>query len=148
MSTCAVQEIVSIREEGSPESIMRKFCQKTIPSGVDCRANSYPSERISENVGMYTSGLGENYIFHGVEKDVYADAKVGYATAFATFITKNKLGNVVGGQSVANHRYHPDHLTKVFIWNPDREAVFDWWNKHRPDAAAAKKAAVPAAAIK
>lgn len=149
MSSCAVQEIINIADR--PLQLMLDFCRQVLGPGnhTDCRPNGGYSlnpgwgDKANGNKGSYTEGLGENYIFHGVEKDPrYKDANVGYATAFAAFITEHKLGNVVGGDTVSNHRFHPDHFTRVFIWNPDRQAVIAWWALNDP----ALKTAPPAKA--
>lgn len=132
MSSCAVQEIVGICNFKNGKEIMVAFCKQTLGNKGDCRPNggystySYGAAKIAGNKGSYTDGLGENYVFHGVEKGNYYTSN-GYASKFAAWITENKLGQVYGGDPVKNHRYHPDHLTRVFVWNPDREAVKAWW---------------------
>lgn len=152
MSSCAVQEIVGISEYRSPVEMMKAFCKQTLSNRGDCRPNGgysaygYFAHKIEGNKGAYTDGLGENYVFHGVEKykaDSYGETG-GYASKFAAWITEQKLGNVHGGDPVSNHRYHPDHLTRVFVWNPDREAVKAWWaaNGGPSPEAAAKRAPV------
>lgn len=100
---------------------------------------SYGSKPDSLNKGSYADGLGENYVFHGVESykgpDSIYNGENGYASKFAAFIIENNLGDVFGGKAVNNHRYHTNHWTKVFVWNPDREAVKAWWEIRRPKAA-------------
>ena len=137
MSTCAVQEIVSLSVHSSPLEAMMAFCRATIGDRGDCAPNggytaySYGSAN-KDNKGNYTDGLGENYIFHGVENLTPYGGNKGYASKFAAFLIENKLGNVHGGDPSRNHRYHPDHITRVFVFNPDREAVFAWWGDHKP----------------
>ncbi len=137
MSTCAVQEIVGISYHKTPQDAMVHICQQTLGKG-DCAPNrGYGIPDLPGNKGMYCSGLGENYVFHGVEAYTYkgannSDDQVGYASRLAAFITENKLGKVVAGKKVANHRYHTEHHTRVFLWNPDREAVKAWWTKNGP----------------
>ena len=90
---------------------------------------------------MFTEGLGDHYIFHGVERFAGGGGyKLGYAGKFAAFITENKLGFIAAGKPQGNKRYHADHICQVFIWNPDHDAVYAWWNAHRP--ATPKPAAV------
>ena len=143
MSSCAVQEIAGISSHNSSEEVMTYFCKQALKQD-DCKsgrgyaikkdklAEIEGTSKMEENQGMYSEGLGENYIFHGVERDASYPCGRNAASNFAKFITENNLGDVVGGQKVANHRYHPDHKTQVFIWNPDREAVKAWWLKHKP----------------
>ena len=145
MSSCAVQEIVGVSTYLTSEECMMGFCQQVLGDKGDCLSNggysaySYQrGRRNNGNIGPYTEGLGENYVFHGVEPAPSNKCfpkflgSSGYCSRFATFIMENKLGHVVSGQLVANHRYHPEHRTAVFLWNPDREAVKAWWRAHKP----------------
>ena len=140
MSSCAVQEIACLGYHSSPEDAMMAFCRQTIKNSPDCSKNGgysvYTYGQTPEgNQGHYTQGLGENYVFHGVEDSSF---NTGYASRFAKFIEENKLGVVFGGEKVNNHRYHPDHKTQVFVWNPDRAAVFAWRDAHMLPPAALK----------
>lgn len=144
MSSCAVQEIVSLSEHLSPEAAFTAFCRQTIGDATeDCKPNdgyNYQEQKDSGNKGSYTEGLGENYVFHGTEAGcrklkhdgIYPRDNDGYASRFAAWITENNLGAVHGGDPVANHRYHSHHICRVFVFNPNRPEVFKWWNSHRP----------------
>lgn len=137
MSSCAVQEIAMIGGCGTAEMVMHHFCRKTLGMNVvEIAANKGYGLSVSDidkgkvdydtpNKGGYAEGLGENYVFHGVEPE----KTPGYGENFAKFIEDNKLGTVARGQKVINLRYHPDHKTQVFIFNPDREAVTGWWKE-------------------
>jgi len=150
MSSCLVQEIVSLGSHKTPLEAMAQFCKQTIKNKKDCAPNggynAYNwSDEGSGNKGGYTEGLNEHYVFHGVENDKenYRGTKNGYASRFAAFITENNLGNVHGGDLAANHRYHTDHICQVFVWNPDRVAVFKWWADYNKAAKEAAPAAKP-----
>lgn len=136
MSTCAIQEMVSIRDHSTPEEAMKAFCRQTLGDVPDVKPNGgYGKDNNYGNKGYYAAGLGENYVFCGVEDYHYKNEnewkpKIGYASRLAAFIVENKLGHVAAGLPVTNWRYHPDHVTKAFIFNPDREAVKVWWSQH------------------
>lgn len=141
MSTCAVQEMVGIGGYNTPKEVLIDFCRKTIARAGD-KWNRPPEVGPGEaqNKGYYTEGLGENYVFHGTEggpkggprSTLYRDF---YASKLAAYIMEEKLGPCYGGDPVINRRYHPDHCTRVFVWNPDGEALRAWWTKNNPDAA-------------
>ncbi len=134
MSSCAVQEIVGLSYHNTAEDAMIRFCKQTLGTNGDCKPDQGYSkynygdrDTVSSNKGSYAEGLGENYIFHG---PVLYGSKGDYCAKFAAYITENKLGDVVGGQAVINHRYHSSHKCRVYIWNPDRKAVIAFWEKH------------------
>lgn len=143
MSSCAVQEICYISDDcrnaiDSGKAIMMAFCKQTLGMRPDVEKNggyalnNGNGNKPNGNIGSYTEGLGESYIFHGVEG--YGSKPptklTAYASKFAQFITDNKLGSVVGGEVVNNHRFHPENWVRVYIFNPDREAVKKWWSQN------------------
>ena len=76
------------------------------------------------------------YMFHGVVK--YTGSKDGRysetaAENLAKYIRRHKLGTVVGSKPAANRVNHPDHILRVFVWNPDVDAMKAWYQKNCPD---------------
>lgn len=128
------------------ELAMEQVCKQTIPAGVDNVRGGWANDTpaMEGNAGRYAQGLGDCYIFLGVEADVETNERsYGYASRFAAFIEEHELGVVARGQKVFNTRYHPTYKTQAFIWNPNREKLVAWWSAR---LAAAEAARVNAAA--
>jgi hypothetical protein len=140
MSSCALQEIVALRSHPTALDAFRQFCAQTMGTKHKPRLGRYGSG-VDGNIGSYTEGLGESYIFHGPVREE-DHAKVCTPTMFAAFILENKLGTVAEGQKVKNSRYHPHYHVQAFIFNPDMKAVKEWWDKNEPPPPPAAAAAV------
>lgn len=149
-SSCALQELTNIRYFSDPESIMLSFCKQTLGTATeDIKADGgyahyVYNKPLPGNVGNYTNGLGDLYVFTGVE-NTWSDKEVSTTIhrRFAAWIEENDLGKITMSGLANNHRYHSTHWSRAYIWIPNRAKVFAWWkaNKAKQDALDAKKAA-------
>jgi hypothetical protein len=54
-----------------------------------------------------------------------------YGQKFAAFIKDNGLGDVWESPARVNQAFHSDHSNQVYIWMPNHNAVFEWWERNR-----------------
>lgn len=130
-SCCGVDEIDNLQDYTDPEKAMLAFCDQVF----------HYDRWIKES----QDNLAGIYIFTGVERlrgtteiaIPYTDknrykigVRIGYGSAFAKFITVNKLGKVVAGQAAANRINHPNHIVKCWVWTPAVTALKRWYKEN------------------
>lgn len=137
MACCGLQEIDGLTEHDSPKEAMLAFVGRVITKNRYTRKTE--------------TNISNIYIFSGVESVTdpkittyvngedepncdYDDAryavKLKYASEFAKFIRRNKLGVLKASPPRANILNHPHHIVKCWIWCPDVKALKAWYNKH------------------
>jgi hypothetical protein len=129
---CGLQEIDDLQSHDSPKEAMEDFCSATLSK------NMY--------TGRITNNMGNIYIFSGVERVSNAKiktykngqaepetlgwvdpVKIKYASEFAAFIRRNKLGVVKESPARSNRLNHPNHMLKCYIFCPDGKAISKWF---------------------
>jgi len=125
MMCCAFCEISGLEEIDSPKKSMQELCQ-----------NIWPDRRVEYGDRVKPSAF---YIFNGVvgtrpdsEEDDYYELNDAIED-FASFIKKNRLGTMVAGPTRYNRRNEPDHKVKGYIWAPNEEALWKWYQENRED---------------
>lgn len=59
-----------------------------------------------------------------------------YASNFASYIRRHRLGRVWATAPMENGYYHPEgRPSQVFVWHPDDKALLRWWAKNKPAGA-------------
>lgn len=116
---CAVQEIYGLSSGGGPEQALKTICKGAFSSG----ARYY----------TLSGEIGKLYTFYWFSQPVYGQPNhQSYGYAFAEFLRKEKLGEVLESQPKKNAAFHPDHSNVMWIWAPDQAAVKAWWQARNP----------------
>lgn len=127
MSCCIYGEICSLSEQESAEDAMETFCKicsSTGYGGGRWNRGAVKDKQVNDHFPFYVfSGVGEG--------NMYDDEFPRYAQKFAAYIKKQKLGTVATLKPRYNVTYHSDHLSQVFIWAPNVDALNRWWEKRK-----------------
>jgi hypothetical protein len=117
MECCALDELTDLtdysQDPPTPEYSMFTLCR--------ARSNVYKKGKLYPFPGTI--------IFTGVIAYKGTGVKPTYGQRFARFITRNKLGTVVGGKPAYNRINHPSHLVRTWVWNPDQRALEEWFKE-------------------
>lgn len=118
---CAIQEISGLMRYVNPKNAMCDFCSLNFGSR-HTTTNYYGLDAIKQKLFSY-------YLFTcGIECEGNED---NYAVQFARFIKENNLGDVWESPILENVAYHPGEHNQIFIWMPDHDAVYKWWNRNK-----------------
>ena len=138
-SCCGVTEILELREHPTPEEAMKVF--------VDCYVRwdgtftDLPHQVVFNGVEKFTApdkppsrddrcyhwnGTFNENEWQRALAEHAKNQKCGYASRFAAFIKKNRLGTIISphGQPNVNHK---NHIIKVYVWHPDEKRLKAWY---------------------
>lgn len=123
--SCIFQEICSLSHDLTAIASMTSFCQQNIQK----RPRFYTTTAAPSQ--LYTF-----YVFCGVNSSTNAyysrNHPRDYAGEFADLIKSEHLGTVYQAGPRKNLAYHPNNMSSVYIWTPDRDALDTWWASHAP----------------
>lgn len=123
---CALREIFNLHTDKDAKAAMISFCEKITQYDYNT-----PKQ-------MHRKAVWGMYLFTGeVARTDGTTPNEGfnYATGFAAFIRRNKLGKVSGSYKALNHVNHPTHIVRAWIWVPDTTRLNAWWKKNQPSTA-------------
>jgi hypothetical protein len=136
MHCCGLTEIVDLLEHDSPKEAMLGFMNQVVIKNRYTKLTriniggfyifSGVEKVLNPNIVTYENGIAEpdyDYI-----DDDRCPVKIKYASEFAKFIVRNKLGVLRASPLRPNTLNHPDHIVKCWIWAPDIKALKIWYN--------------------
>lgn len=118
---CAVNEIANLASyEEEADEAMRDFCRLLWLNKAQV------SHRHVSPYGIYI------FTAHvGFKEDEPGEITMPqYGKAFASFILKEKLGQIVESPPAFNHVNHPDHKVVLWTWIPDVRRLRAWAKKN------------------
>jgi len=120
---CAIAEISGLASERSPETAIKKILR-------DLNKTSYYSSYFYDDEDKSDRKPAGIYLFSEVTNANNSDKlKVGYGKKFAAYIRRAKLGAVVASHAASNHRNHPDHNVRAYLWTPNLTTLRKWAEK-------------------
>jgi hypothetical protein len=123
---CAIQELSGLSSFASnPKGAMKEFCRMAIAKPCNFHGTT------SRGASLYSF-----YLFTAAIETPAPGLKEGrkypkYGQNFAAFIKSNGLGDVWESPLRVNEAFHSDHSNQVYIWMPDHQAVFEWWERNK-----------------
>jgi hypothetical protein len=121
-SCCGVMEISGLSSHKTPKDAMLEV--------VDGPAGWW-------NTGWGKYGCAPGLvIFTGVIRHTDGSAvrpNPYYGPRFAAYIRRHKLGIVTVGGTAPNRKTHPTHIIRLWVWNPNPDAIKAWWKKHNEE---------------
>ena len=139
MSCCGVREISGLYGIPAPKS-MRDFCAYIKKGG-------YPSldaemKPVKKGDGTIVAFFNPRfrYVFftQANPPGKGSPPKIGYGYAFAAFIRKHKLGEVVIASEGDHINPNSNNFLKMWTWTVDHAALNEWFNKDTAQQTAAK----------
>lgn len=120
---CGVQEIGCLRLFQDPKAAMMSFCSQACTSPE----NPYVGRATTKN----RKPLAAFYTFTAYNASHQVEHQ--YGPRFEAFIKEQNLGEVYPAQARDNLKnYGKNHPVQIWIWAPDYDAVYDWWEKNDP----------------
>ena len=133
MSCCGVREINGLSQYRGGPAAMRAFVAYLKQPG------GYPTDRKATKPGDGTSAAAYNSRFRYVCFTQAQPQKInnrGYGFAFAAFIRKHKLGEVVIASEGDHVNPNSGNQLKMWTWTVDHDRLNTWYAK---DSAAVKR---------
>lgn len=119
--SCACGCISNLSSERGPEQAMLSFVRKAL--GATRTKFQKGPVNYSHPYSHYVFVAGPEQ--KRTESGYWSD----YGSSFASYIRKNKLGRVVTLPSVLNTKWHPQTTCQVWLWQPDKQALINWFEK-------------------
>lgn len=140
--SCAVSEIHNLAAyEGNPKAAVESFCQQQVVThGLDFKGFTAQPKTLFAFY-MFNAPVYPKTPSTSRSKPLAPPYKDNYGEQFARYILENKLGSLTETPVAWNVVFHPDHGNKVWLWQPDRDALVAWY-KPIKDAEAALKARI------
>lgn len=124
LESCAIAEIDQLKSYPDSKAAMMAFCKQVFEGGIWFRDNKEDKARPGAMISFYVFSAPSNYP---------------YGENFAKLIKEEKFGDVWASEPRLNKAYHPDHSNKMWVWTPDRDALFCWYNDHKAKTVVKKK---------
>lgn len=129
-SCCGVSEIDWLQTHKDPKKAMIDLCNQMVEQYYDYESYSYKSKGGDLQIpGLITLTAVVKY----TGKDKKTKAK-GYGKEFASFIVKNRLGELVAGPVAPNRLNHPTHQVRIWVWKPNVGALRKWYKENRDES--------------
>ena len=140
-SCCGVAEITELREHPTPEEAMKVFVEQH-KKWDDDTIGDIPLQVIFNGVEKFTTldkppsrdephfrwnnGVFDKKYWESSLNEHEKNQRCGYASRFAAFIKKNRLGTIISPRGRPNVN-HKNHIIKVYIWHPDEKRLKAWY---------------------
>lgn len=129
-NSCACGEIYDLSSAGNAQNAIVEFIKQTmlVVKKVPFKGAIVP--KFTPPMAHYVfvagpegdPGSGQMTTYH------YKSWKK-YGTEFAKFITDNGFGELATLPAILNKKHHPTTTCQVWIWQPNAEALFKWWEE-------------------
>lgn len=119
---CGIQEIDNLSTHMDGRDAMRSFCSKTFGAPIKFKGVQ-AVEHTPYSFYMFTEAVN----LDGTPRVAWGGGAADYGVAFKQFIETNNLGKVFQSEYRKNKTFHPDRAVRVYIWEPNVDALRAWW---------------------
>ena len=129
--SCAFANIEGIGSYSNPVQALLTFCKSQL--FISTNASPFLTKKTElhflEPTCFYSFSAGPEVPRGTPGSSGHSKKWVRYGTELAAYIQENKLGEIATIGPRENKRYHPGCNCQVWLWHPDKDALFHWFTQ-------------------